>query len=135
MVLMVCMRMAEIKCTPQPTTLQERGVVWEESIVLAPKSARFAFLSATIPNAREFAEWVAKVGTCLWGGWQWCCLRLGGLPASSGGGWQGCCLCLGGLLASSVSFPSFLYYHTREDGACRSPCAQSCMRLCHPSCA
>jgi len=30
--------------------------------VLAPKSARFAFLSATIPNAREFAEWVAKVG-------------------------------------------------------------------------
>ncbi len=42
-------------------TLQERGVVWEESIIMAPKSARFAFLSATIPNAKEFAEWVAKV--------------------------------------------------------------------------
>ena len=42
---------------------QERGVVWEESIVLAPKSARFAFLSATIPNAREFAQWVAKVSS------------------------------------------------------------------------
>ena len=35
---------------------KERGVVWEESIVLAPKSCRFAFLSATIPNAKEFAE-------------------------------------------------------------------------------
>ncbi|KAI3427412.1 hypothetical protein D9Q98_010327 [Chlorella vulgaris] len=39
---------------------KERGVVWEESIILAPKTARFAFLSATIPNAREFAEWVAQ---------------------------------------------------------------------------
>lgn len=27
---------------------------------MAPKSARFVFLSATIPNAREFAEWIAK---------------------------------------------------------------------------
>lgn len=35
-------------------------MVWEESIILAPKTARFAFLSATIPNAREFAEWVAQ---------------------------------------------------------------------------
>ncbi|GBG64761.1 hypothetical protein CBR_g46718 [Chara braunii] len=40
---------------------KERGVVWEESIVMAPKNARFVFLSATVPNAREFAEWVAKV--------------------------------------------------------------------------
>ena len=38
---------------------KERGVVWEESIILAPSSVRFAFLSATIPNAREFAEWIA----------------------------------------------------------------------------
>lgn len=38
----------------------ERGVVWEESIVLAPKTARFAFLSATIPNAQEFTQWIAK---------------------------------------------------------------------------
>ena len=29
---------------------KERGVVWEESIVLMPKSVRFAFLSATIPT-------------------------------------------------------------------------------------
>lgn len=39
---------------------KERGVVWEESIILAPKSTRFAFLSATLPNARDFAEWIAK---------------------------------------------------------------------------
>lgn len=37
----------------------ERGVVWEESIVLAPRGARMAFLSATLPNAAEFAGWVA----------------------------------------------------------------------------
>lgn len=40
---------------------RERGVVWEESIVLAPKKSRFVFLSATVPNAKEFADWVAKV--------------------------------------------------------------------------
>lgn len=39
---------------------KERGVVWEESIILMPKSVRFAFLSATIPNAAEFAQWIAK---------------------------------------------------------------------------
>ncbi|KAD6795497.1 hypothetical protein E3N88_06393 [Mikania micrantha] len=40
---------------------RERGVVWEESIVMAPQNARFVFLSATVPNAKEFADWVAKV--------------------------------------------------------------------------
>ncbi|KAI5432504.1 ATP-dependent RNA helicase mtr4, variant 2 [Lathyrus oleraceus] len=40
---------------------RERGVVWEESIVMSPKNARFVFLSATVPNAKEFADWVAKV--------------------------------------------------------------------------
>ncbi|XP_076946551.1 DExH-box ATP-dependent RNA helicase DExH9-like isoform X2 [Bidens hawaiensis] len=40
---------------------RERGVVWEESIVMAPKNTRFVFLSATVPNAKEFADWVAKV--------------------------------------------------------------------------
>jgi superfamily II RNA helicase len=36
-------------------------VVWEESIVLVPHSVRFVFLSATIPNAPDFACWVARV--------------------------------------------------------------------------
>ena len=53
----------------------ERGVVWEESIVLAPKTARFAFLSATIPNAQEFTQWIAK--THRWAcTQQWEVLRL-----------------------------------------------------------
>ena len=39
----------------------ERGVVWEETIVMLPKKARFVFLSATIPNAREFAEWICSL--------------------------------------------------------------------------
>uniref|UniRef100_A0A5K3EZH8 Helicase C-terminal domain-containing protein n=2 Tax=Mesocestoides corti TaxID=53468 RepID=A0A5K3EZH8_MESCO len=37
---------------------KERGVVWEESIILLPDSVKQVFLSATIPNARQFAEWV-----------------------------------------------------------------------------
>jgi ATP-dependent RNA helicase DOB1 len=32
---------------------KERGVVWEESIILLPHKVRFVFLSATIPNARQ----------------------------------------------------------------------------------
>ena len=40
---------------------KERGVVWEESIVLLPPSIKLVFLSATIPNAREFAQWVAEL--------------------------------------------------------------------------
>jgi ATP-dependent RNA helicase DOB1 len=39
----------------------ERGVVWEETIILLPDKVHFVFLSATIPNATEFASWVAKI--------------------------------------------------------------------------
>ena len=42
-------------------TFLERGVVWEETIILLPDNVRFVFLSATIPNARQFAEWVAHL--------------------------------------------------------------------------
>lgn len=31
---------------------KERGVVWEESIILLPHTVRFVFLSATIPNSQ-----------------------------------------------------------------------------------
>ncbi len=37
----------------------ERGSVWEESIIFSPKHVRFVCLSATIPNAEEFADWVS----------------------------------------------------------------------------
>ena len=40
---------------------EERGHVWEESIIFSPDSVRFLFLSATIPNAEEFAGWVQKI--------------------------------------------------------------------------
>jgi ATP-dependent RNA helicase DOB1 len=40
---------------------KERGVVWEESIILLPHKVRFVFLSATIPNAKQFVEWIAKI--------------------------------------------------------------------------
>ena len=38
---------------------KERGVVWEESIIMLPDSCQYALLSATIPNAHEFARWIA----------------------------------------------------------------------------
>lgn len=39
----------------------ERGVVWEETIILLPRKVRYVFLSATIPNAFQFASWIAKI--------------------------------------------------------------------------
>ncbi|CAD5205733.1 unnamed protein product [Bursaphelenchus okinawaensis] len=38
---------------------EERGVVWEETIILLPDNVHYVFLSATIPNAKQFAEWIA----------------------------------------------------------------------------
>ena len=40
---------------------KERGVVWEETIIMLPHTCTFVFLSATIPNASEFACWIAKL--------------------------------------------------------------------------
>jgi len=40
---------------------KERGVVWEESIILLPHKVRFVFLSATIPNSKEFASWICHI--------------------------------------------------------------------------
>lgn len=39
----------------------ERGTVWEESIIFAPPHIRFLALSATIPNTREFADWIHSI--------------------------------------------------------------------------
>jgi ATP-dependent RNA helicase DOB1 len=39
---------------------KERGVVWEETIILLPSTVRFVLLSVTIPNAMEFAQWICK---------------------------------------------------------------------------
>jgi hypothetical protein len=45
---------------------KDRGVVWEESIIMLPHKVRFVFLSATIPNAKEFAgEWPLLDPPCI----------------------------------------------------------------------
>jgi antiviral helicase SKI2 len=38
----------------------ERGVVWEECLILLPEGCGIVMLSATVPNALEFASWVGK---------------------------------------------------------------------------
>ncbi|KAF2710611.1 ATP-dependent RNA helicase-like protein DOB1 [Pleomassaria siparia CBS 279.74] len=40
---------------------KSRGVVWEETIILLPDKVRYVFLSATIPNSMQFAEWIVKI--------------------------------------------------------------------------
>ena len=39
----------------------ERGHIWEESIIFSPEHIRFLCLSATIPNATQFASWISTV--------------------------------------------------------------------------
>src|SRR3989344_274016 len=39
---------------------RDRGSVWEESIILMPKNIKMIMLSATLPDADKFGEWVAQ---------------------------------------------------------------------------
>src|SRR3989344_5093513 len=39
----------------------ERGYVWEESIIFSKPNVRILCLSATIPNAEEFADWIEAI--------------------------------------------------------------------------
>jgi superfamily II RNA helicase len=39
----------------------ERGYVWEESIIFSKDKVRFLCLSATVPNAKEFASWIESI--------------------------------------------------------------------------
>ena len=39
----------------------QRGVVWEEVIIMLPDHVNIILLSATVPNTREFADWVGLV--------------------------------------------------------------------------
>ncbi len=43
---------------------EERGTVWEESILYAPLHIRVLALSATIPNIEQLAGWIRKVRKC-----------------------------------------------------------------------
>lgn len=38
----------------------ERGVVWEEVIIMLPRHVNIVLLSATVPNTTEFADWIGR---------------------------------------------------------------------------
>jgi antiviral helicase SKI2 len=38
----------------------QRGVVWEEVIIMLPEHVSIILLSATVPNTKEFADWVGR---------------------------------------------------------------------------
>ena len=38
----------------------ERGVVWEEVIIMLPQHVKLVFLSATTPNTVEFSDWIGR---------------------------------------------------------------------------
>ncbi|CAM9457032.1 unnamed protein product, partial [Chrysoparadoxa australica] len=38
----------------------ERGVVWEEVIIMLPDHANLIFLSATTPNTMDFSDWIGR---------------------------------------------------------------------------
>jgi len=40
---------------------QERGVVWEETLILCPAQARLLLLSASIGNPEELTEWLTSI--------------------------------------------------------------------------
>ena len=39
----------------------ERGVVWEEVLIMLPEHVGIVMLSATVPNTKEFAGWVGRI--------------------------------------------------------------------------
>uniref|UniRef100_A0A667X9K1 SKI2 subunit of superkiller complex n=1 Tax=Myripristis murdjan TaxID=586833 RepID=A0A667X9K1_9TELE len=39
----------------------ERGVVWEEVLIMLPEHVSIILLSATVPNALEFSEWIGRI--------------------------------------------------------------------------
>lgn len=40
---------------------EDRGYVWEESIMLLPESVKLVMLSATMGNPEEFAKWISNI--------------------------------------------------------------------------
>lgn len=44
-------------CSHSPVVPQ-RGVVWEEVLIMLPDHVSIILLSATVPNALEFSEWI-----------------------------------------------------------------------------
>jgi antiviral helicase SKI2 len=40
---------------------EERGYVWEESLIMLPSHVSIVMLSATVPNCIEFADWIGRI--------------------------------------------------------------------------
>ena len=40
---------------------EDRGSVWEETIILLPKLTNIVMLSATVENVEEFGDWVSRI--------------------------------------------------------------------------
>lgn len=49
---------AYIWCRLTMIDSKQRGVVWEEVIIMLPDHVNIILLSATVPNTKEFADWV-----------------------------------------------------------------------------
>ena len=47
-----------VACFVHPNAPLQRGVVWEEVIIMLPDHVNIILLSATVPNTKEFADWV-----------------------------------------------------------------------------
>ena len=45
------------------SNIMQRGVVWEEVIIMLPDHVNIILLSATVQNTKEFAEWVGCVNS------------------------------------------------------------------------
>ncbi len=55
----------QLPTSPAPTQVHyvndaERGVVWEEVIIMLPHHVNLVLLSATVPNVMDFADWVGR---------------------------------------------------------------------------
>jgi ATP-dependent RNA helicase DOB1 len=53
--------MYQANMTPPRSANPTLSVVWEESIIFTPPGAKMVFLSATLPNALEFANWITHL--------------------------------------------------------------------------
>lgn len=50
-----------VQFTMSKSHVSQRGVVWEEVIIMLPDHVNIILLSATVPNTKEFADWVGCV--------------------------------------------------------------------------
>ena len=51
-------RLNKICLNQSPVCVFQRGVVWEEVLIMLPQHVHIILLSATVPNSMEFADWV-----------------------------------------------------------------------------